>query len=429
MNETDSLNSAGLAATLRRIEAGECSAIDVINACFDRIETREPDVGAWQVRLSRTGYLHNYQARQDFYQQSLLKGLPVGIKDIIDTADMPTAMGSPIHQGRQPIEDATCVALIRAAGGIVLGKTVTTEFAYFRPGKTRNPHDLARTPGGSSSGSAAAVADAMVPVALGSQTAASVIRPAAYCGSVGYVGSRGEFSLRGGQPLAQSLDSLGLFARQVEDIQLLRAVLLRQSALAPQPALKPRRMLLCAGENVGDTAIDMNTALQQVAERLQQAGVDVIRLDAGTRLQQMVMHHSRIMAWEVCRNLVIESQQPELLSEPLQALMNDGLTMPRADYLTSLSAADATRDWLWSQHDQVDAILAPAAPGVAPQGLEKTGAPHMSRPWQAMGLPVITLPGEVDRDGLPLGLQLIGRAREDDALLRLAAWFEQHIIR
>jgi Asp-tRNA(Asn)/Glu-tRNA(Gln) amidotransferase A subunit family amidase len=428
MNVSNPLNRAGLAETLRRIEAGECTAVDVINACFDRIDAREDKVGAWECHLSRADYLQQYHDQQAFYEQSLLKGLPVGIKDIIDTADMPTEMGSAIHAGRQPIEDASCVALVKAAGGMVLGKTVTTEFAYFRPGKTCNPHALDRTPGGSSSGSAAAVADEMVPMALGSQTAASVIRPAAYCGAVGYVGSRGEFSLRGGQPLAQSLDSLGLFARHVEDIQLLRAVLLRLPAAELPAAVKPRRIVMCAGDNVGDTDADMNTALQQVAERLQAAGVEVTWLEAGTLLQQMVMHHSRIMAWEVCRNLVMESQQAELLSQPLQELIKDGLAMPREDYLASLDAVETSRHWLWSTCAEADAILAPAAPGVAPLGLDKTGAPHMSRPWQAMGFPVISIPGETDGDHLPLGLQLVGRARQDDALLQVAAWVEQNIM-
>lgn len=191
MNQNNSLNTLGLRQALLAIDQGRCTAEDIINACFDRIEAREDAVGAWAFRLTREEYLQHYRENREFYAASVLKGLPVGVKDIIDTADMPTEMGSAIHQGRQPVDDASCVALIRQAGGMVLGKTVTTEFAYFKPGKTANPRDLERTPGGSSSGSAAAVADWMLPLALGSQTAASVVRPAAYCGVLGYVGSRG----------------------------------------------------------------------------------------------------------------------------------------------------------------------------------------------------------------------------------------------
>ncbi len=419
------LNQLGLRQALQAIESGECTAIEIINACFDRIEAREPQVGAWQYSLTREEYLAQYEQRRFFFEQSLLKGLPLGIKDIIDTADMPTEMGSPIHQGRRPGNDASCVALLRQAGGIVLGKTVTTEFAYFRPGKTANPRDLSRTPGGSSSGSAAAVADAMVPVALGSQTAASVIRPAAYCGAVGYVGSRAEFSLRGVQPLAQSLDSLGVLARSVEDVELIRAILLRQlDPLQRSVAVTPRRVLIVRGSCIGESEPDMEQAIERLAARLAQQGVDTLWLESGEELARIVARHQQIMAFEVARNLVEESARTEALSEPLRELIANGLTLTRDQYLAALQDVETTRTALWAQYADVDAILAPAAPGVAPSGLGKTGAPHMSRPWQAMGLPVVTLPGLTDAAGLPLGVQLIGRSRGDQALLALAHWLE-----
>ena len=426
MSNNIELNEMGLCQMLRAIEEGVCTNEALINACFERIEAREPEVGAWQKKRTRDEYLAYYQANKAFFDASLLKGLPLGVKDIIDTEEMPTEMGSPIHTGRQPVEDATCVALIRAAGGIVLGKTVTTEFAYFKPGKTKNPADLTRTPGGSSSGSAAAIADGMVPMALGSQTAASVIRPAAYCGAIGYVGSRGEFSLRGGQPLAQSLDSLGLFARNVEDIQLLRAILLRQpTSIKTSTAVAPKCVLVCHGELVGVTSAAMENATQRAVDLLKSQGVKVIVLEAGNRIKDMVDHHINIMAWEVCRNLAIESFQKNQLSDPLAALMEQGLKMDRSTYVASLDAAQACRDWLWSYAPEAQAILAPAAPDIAPLGHAATGAPHMSRPWQAMGLPVINVPGMKDASGIPLGLQLIGKVREDDDLLHHARWFKE----
>ncbi|AWY01595.1 amidase [Marinomonas primoryensis] len=425
MNTKTDLNEMGLCQMLRAIEEGVCTTEAVIQACFDRIEAREPDVGAWQVKRTRDEYVAYYHADKHFFDGSLLKGLPLGVKDIIDTQEMLTEMGSSIHTGRQPIEDASCVALIRAAGGIVLGKTVTTEFAYFKPGKTKNPMDLARTPGGSSSGSAAAIADNMVPMALGSQTAASVIRPAAYCGTIGYVGSRGEFSLRGGQPLAQSLDSLGLFGRNVEDIQLLRAVLLRQPVSIEHRTPKvPKCVLVCHGELVGDTSTAMKRAMQNAIDILKVQGVKVIERETGDRLKEMVNHHINIMAWEVCRNLAIESFHKDQLSEPLVALIEQGLAMDRTTYVASLDAANTCRDWLWSLAPEADVILTPAAPDIAPLGQGATGAPYMSRPWQAMGLPVITIPGMVDSNRIPLGLQLIGRLREDDALLNCANGFK-----
>ncbi|KEA63926.1 Aspartyl-tRNA(Asn) amidotransferase [Marinobacterium lacunae] len=428
MAEAEALNILGLRQALLAIERGECTALDIIEACFDRIEAREPEVGAWQLRLSREAYLQQYRQQQAAYEASPLKGLPVGIKDIIDTAAMPTEMGSSIHTGRQPVDDASCVAMLHDAGAITLGKTVTTEFAYFKPGKTANPRDLTRTPGGSSSGSAAAVADGMVPIALGSQTAASVIRPAAYCGAVGFVASRGELSLRGVQPLAQSLDSLGLFARRVEDIQLLHALLLRQAQpLSFEAEIKPRRIALCPGQRIGESSAEMNDALNQLAERLQAAGVDCVQVAEDGLLEQMVEHHQRIMAYEVARNLAYESRFPDQLSEPLSQLIDSGLGLEHRHYLDSLLAAQSGCEQLWSQLGEVDAILAPAAPSVAPLGQGKTGAPHMSRPWQAMGLPVITVPGMQDDAGLPLGVQLIGRARNDALLLQQALWLESLI--
>ncbi|GAA0690424.1 amidase [Marinobacterium maritimum] len=425
MSGHENKNKMGLKQALAAVQQGLCSAEEIIADCFDRIEAREADVGAWQHRLTREECLDQYRCNREFYEQSLLKGMPVGIKDIIDTADMPTEMGSPIHQGRRPVDDASCVTLLREAGAIVLGKTVTTEFAYFRPGKTANPHDLERTPGGSSSGSAAAVADEMVPVALGSQTAASVIRPAAYCGTVGYVGSRGEFSLRGIQPLGQSLDSLGLFSRRVEDIELLRAVLLRQrDPLNSASALKPSKVLLCSGPAIGETSPEMIAAIRQVEAILVEQGVEVIAPDLGTWLGDLVVHHGCIMAYEASRNLAYESRFPEQLSEPLHALIETGLATSRDDYLKSLHAAEEIRQRLFSEFAGVDAILAPAAPGAAPEGRDKTGAPHMSRPWQVMGLPVVTLPGLMDDNQLPLGIQLVGQARDDDRLLSMARWLE-----
>lgn len=425
MSHSKSMNSQGLCRALLAIKQGQCSATDIINAYFDRIDAREDKVGTWQYRLSREDFLQHYRQHQAFYEQSLLKGLPVGVKDIIDTEDMPTEMGSIIHRGRRPVDDASCVSLLRDAGAIVLGKTVTTEFAYFKPGKTANPRDLQRTPGGSSSGSAAAVADGMVPVALGSQTAASVIRPAAYCGAVGYVGSRGEFSLRGIQPLAQSLDSLGLFSRRVEDIALMRSILLRREAVPPacEPTA-PRQVLVCAGEQIGECEPEMQRAVERITERLQQQGVETVLLEDGMFLRTLVEHHQLIMAYEVARNLVKESQHPESLSEQLNELISTGLALDHDAYRRSLDEVDRLKKSLWSRYPHIDVILAPAAPGIAPCGQQKTGAPHMSRPWQVMGLPVITLPGLVSEQALPLGVQLIGRAHDDDALLGIANWLE-----
>lgn len=422
-NEDSSLS---LSEAILAINSGKTSAIELINSYFDRIDQREMEVGAWQVKLSRQSYLEQYKNNQEWYEQSPLKGLPIGIKDIIDTADMPTEMGSPIHTGRQPTEDASCVALLKQAGAIVLGKTVTTEFAYFKPGKTKNPVDLSRTPGGSSSGSAAAVADGMVPVAVGSQTAASVIRPAAYCGAIGYVGSRGEYSLRGGQPLAQSLDSLGLFTRSIDDLALLRTILLRQEPMYLN-ASPTKKILLVPGNIFGECDTDIEQAMESLVTQLEKKGTEIIRCESTSKLAQLVDCHVNVMSWEVCRNLVVESLQPEHLSEPLQILIETGMSMSRDCYIDSLTKANELKNWLETDFGEVDAILTPAAPGPAPIGLEKTGSPHMSRPWQVMGLPVVSLAGIKNSHGLPLGIQLVGKYREDDSLLANAKWIQSLI--
>ncbi|GGK57199.1 amidase [Amphritea balenae] len=421
-----SLNGLSLRQALALIAEGHCAPVDVINACYDQIEARQADVGAWHFLLSREQYLQQYYEKEAFYKASLLQGLPIGIKDIIDTDCMPTEMGSTIHSGRQPTDNASCVNLLLKAGAIVPGKTVTTEFAYFKPGKTRNPKDLNRTPGGSSSGSAAAVADFMIPAAVGSQTAASVIRPAAYCGVVGYVGTRGEYSLRGVQPLAQSLDSLGLFSRRVEDIGLLRSILLQQPDTDLVKQDRPYRILVCKGSSVGESDPEMDLALEQFSVCLAQQGAELIEMHSCDLIRRLVEHHHKIMAWEATRNLCYEADRSEQVSEALQQLFELGRGMARETYLDSLQVVAKIGHWLWSNpdHKGVDAILAPAAPGVAPQGHCSTGQPHMSRPWQVLGLPVVTLPGMQDDNGLPLGLQFIGRAREDDQLLGLAHWAE-----
>ncbi|MCK0162923.1 amidase [Marinobacter sp. S6332] len=428
---TKPLNQLSLTEAVNAIERGDTSAEAIINACYDQIDAREPQVSAWQYSLTREQYLQAYRANEEFYKNSRLKGLPVGVKDTIDTASMPTEMGASLHVGRQPVDDASCVALIQQAGGIVLGKTVTTEFAYFQPGTTANPKNLQHTPGGSSSGSAAAVADYMVPASLGSQTAASVIRPAAYCGTVGYVGSCGEFSSRGIQPLAQSLDSLGFFARSVDDIVVLRSVLLANPATttgaSTEAPVKPTKILLCPGSNVGDTDADMNAAMADLATQLQHHGIETPELDSCDLINRLVGNHETVMAYEVYRNLAVERQHADTLSESFRGLLQEGEGIPRADYLAALSNIAITTRWLWHLHPDVDAILAPAAPGAAPEGLGATGKPHMSRPWQAMGLPVITLPGLTNAAGLPLGVQLIGKSREDEELLQTARWVHSHI--
>ena len=412
---------------LHALNTGDASLPEIVTSFYQRIGTREPLVQAWQYLIDEEDYLAEYESNKAFYQASPLKGLPFAVKDVIDTAGIPTSMGSAIHVERIPNMDASCVTAMKAAGGILMGKTVTTEFAYFQAGKTNHPHDAERTPGGSSSGSAAAVADYMVPIAFGTQTAASVIRPASFCGCVGYVGSRGEFSLRNIQPLAQSLDSLGIISNHVLDTQLIRDVLLQKSLQAAVVAAKPAlNFTVFDGQNLGEVSVEMLEALAQCQQTLLGHGHTQVAFPFVAEAVELTALHGQIMAFEVARNLVFE-QQHTGLSEHMQGLLHTGLALPYAEYIAALARVEAIKQILlqWMDEQKIDVILAPAAAGIAPLKTAGTGAPFMSRAWQVLGLPTVSLPLAYHQK-MPLGLQLIAQPHTDDVLLQQARYV-QHL--
>ena len=412
---------------LHALNTGDASLPEIVTSFYQRIGTREPLVQAWQYLIDEEDYLAEYESNKAFYQASPLKGLPFAVKDVIDTAGIPTSMGSAIHAERIPNMDASCVTAMKAAGGILMGKTVTTEFAYFQAGKTNHPHDAERTPGGSSSGSAAAVADYMVPIAFGTQTAASVIRPASFCGCVGYVGSRGEFSLRNIQPLAQSLDSLGIISNHVLDTQLIRDVLLQKSLQAAVVAVKPAiNFAVLDGQNLGEVSVEMLEALAQCQQTLLGHGHTQVAFPFVAETAELTTLHGQIMAFEVARNLVFE-QQHTGLSEHMQGLLHTGLALPYTEYIEALARVEAIKQKLlqWMDEQKIDVILAPAAAGIAPLKTAGTGAPFMSRAWQVLGLPTVSLPLAYHQK-MPLGLQLIAQPHADDVLLQQARYV-QHL--
>lgn len=410
------------------LQQQQVDIVTVMSTFYQRIQQRDHQVQAWQYLVSEQEYLKQYQTNMAFYKNSLLQGLPFAVKDVIDTMGIVTSMGSQIHQGRVPLMDAAVVTAIQQAGGILLGKTVTTEFAYFKAGKTRNPHDPRRTPGGSSSGSAAAVADFMVPFALGTQTAASVIRPAAYCGCLAYVASHNQFSLRNIQPLASSLDSLGLFANDFLDLRLMRQIMQLDPQRRPQmTVIKPSRIAYCFGDHLGDIDQDMCVAMQTLLEQLQHLRIDCVAFPNTIDLKALEHHHIQIMSYEVARNLQLE-YQTGMMSEPLMALIEQGLALPYVDYLVHLQQVEKIKNQYqhWMETEHIQFTIAPAAAGVAPLGLDKTGVPFMSRPWQAMGLPVTTFPMRY-KDKLPLGVQLIGGYQQDEQLLCFSQYLHKFI--
>jgi Asp-tRNA(Asn)/Glu-tRNA(Gln) amidotransferase A subunit family amidase len=422
------LHELTLSEMLAAIEAGRCEAVEIAQSCLDRIAALEPAVGAWTHLEERAAWLERWRHSEARHRDLPFKGLPLGVKDTIDVAGLKAERGSSIWADRIATEDAACVARLKSAGLHVTGKTVTTEFAYFKPGKTANPCNLAHTPGGSSSGSAAAVAAAMVPVALGTQTAGSLIRPASYCGVAGYVASVGLFSLRGVMPLAWSFDAPGVLARSVEDLQRLHYGLCGEpfDALAPEQAATT--LLAIDGRAFGEVEPAMLDAFESALRQLAAHGVRIRRpREAHSGASWPRLQH-RLMACEAAQTLAFESTTSrDGLSARLCDLVDEGRAIG-FDEVSSLRAQRETaRAELQVLRAGCEAIIAPAASGAAPAGLGATGALHLSRPWQLFGLPQVTLPLTRDARGLPLGVQIIGLPRGDRPLLRLARWLEREM--
>ncbi|MDP6830055.1 MAG: amidase [Alphaproteobacteria bacterium] len=398
------------------LDRGEIGAAELLAACRARIAERDGAVKAWC-------HLGRDKASDT---PGPLAGIPVGIKDIIDTADMPTTYGSEVYPDHRPAMDAACVALVRAAGGTVLGKTVSTEFAYFQPGNTANPHNLAHTPGGSSSGSAAAVADCMVPLAFGTQTGGSVIRPAAFCGVVGYKASYGAMPLYGVKALGHDLDSLGWFCRELADVHLMRAALV--GAAVEVDAVKPR-IGLCRTYEWEQADGDSQAAVLAAAKSLEAAGADVVDVDLPPLFGTLVEQQKVVMAQNAARDLAFEyNNHRDRMSKHIVALIEQGLGVDFRTYQAAITAAVQGRRHLHRVFAEVDVLLCPSAPGEAPESLENgTGDPVFNRMWTLLGSPCVNLPGHTGRHGLPVGVQAVGALGRDEKLQAHCAWMESRI--
>jgi Asp-tRNA(Asn)/Glu-tRNA(Gln) amidotransferase A subunit family amidase len=442
MDLTD-LHALTASDAARLIRDGVIGSAQLVEACLARVREVEPEVQAWTF-LDPAHALAQARAADERRLEGRpigpLHGVPVGVKDIIDTGDMPTENGSVLHAGRTPSRDATVVSMLRAAGAVIMGKTVTTEFAYYFPGKTRNPHDAAHTPGGSSSGSAAAVAAGMVPVALGSQTNGSVIRPASFCGVYGFKPTHGLIPRHGVLPLSRTLDTIGVFARTLDDVALLleqlagfderdpdsrpRARIPFRDALAEEPPLPPM-FALVKTSRWDRTDADTREAFGELAEAL------------GDRLEEVELvqsqdafdWHRLIMEAEMAASLDREWETGrDRLSDALRALLERGRAARAVDYQLARSRAGAFAEGLTELFTQrYDAILTPAAPGEAPRGLESTGDPSFCTLWTLAGMPAVTLPLMRGAHGLPIGVQLVGPRHGDARLLRTARWLVSHV--
>lgn len=418
MTDITDLSARDIAGQVRR---AKLSAGGVADAFLERIAAVDGPIEAWE-HLDADA-VRRQAAVSD---EGPLAGVPVAVKDVFDTADAPTTYGSPIYAGHRPAADAACVARLRAAGAVILGKTVSTEFAYWKPGKTRNPLSPDRSPGGSSSGSAAAVAARMAPAALGTQTAASLIRPASYCGVVAFKPSYAQISVVGVKALAGSLDTVGVLARSVADGALVAGVMAERPGW-PQAAGQPRRPRVGVCRSLGSARPDRagERAVQVAAERLAEAGATVIEAEPPWSFDALTEAQTTVMAVEAARDLAAEwLGHREALSPQLCELLSEGERHGGRVRDEALRLAARYADELAAADLGVDVLLSPGAPGEAPRLEEGTGDPVFSRGWTLLGLPAVGLPCGLGPCGLPVGVQVVAPRKDDAALLSHAAWIE-----
>ena len=425
------------------IREGRFSSEEVTRACIERIDSREESVQAWA--WFDRDYAVEQARRADRLRTQgeplgALHGVPVGVKDIIDTQDMPTEYGTAIFAGWQPSRDATVVSLLRCAGAVILGKTVTAELAFYAPGKTRNPHNPMHTPGGSSSGSAAAVAAGMVPLAVGTQTNGSVIRPAAFCGTVGFKPTHGRISRFGVLHQSWVLDQLGVFATHVEDAALLAETLMNFDDRDPDMRLFPRPRLceamsipLTREPRIGfvrspiwDMAEeDTRRELPLLVERL---GGDVTDVVLPGIFDEAIAAHKIIMQADFALNFAeLYRRDSERLSPVLRETIEKGMAVPAHEYNRAVERIPLLNEELNKLLEDYDALIPPAAPGSAPAGLDTTGSPIFCTIWTLCGVPAITLPLLQGTNGLPMGVQVISGRGNDRRLIRISVWLEEKL--
>jgi amidase len=405
------------------VSAKRVTAEAVMRACLNRVAARESDLKAW-TNFDAERALEAARAFDRNPVAGPLAGVPFGVKDIIDTADYPTEWGTPIHRGRRSGRDAACVALTRRAGGVLLGKTVTTEFANLHPGPTRNPHDLARTPGGSSSGSAAGVADHMMPLALGTQTTGSTIRPASFCGVIGYRPTHGEHRMHGVMEASGSLDTLGILARSIDDVALYRDVLIGTPPVAIAEVARPPRIGLYRPHIWDEVEPATRTSVEDAAKRLAAAGADVRDVKLPPAFAGLNDAHRWISSFEFARTFTWEiAHHWDKISETLRTgRLADGLSCPFDRYIAMKQLAESCRrafDEVWGDYD---IMLTAAAYGEAPQGDRTFAGAPLYMMSTVLHVPSISLPVFKGPNGMPIGLQILARRHDDRALFGWARW-------
>ncbi len=409
----------------RQIAAGEITSEALVRSCLERIEDRDPDVEAW-THLDPDYALAGAREADSSPAKSPLHGVPFAVKDVIDSGDLPTEYGAPaIHGGHRPERDAACVAAMRSAGAVLMGKTVSTEFATFWPGKTKNPHNPGHTPGGSSSGSAAAVGASMVPVAFGNQTAGSLIRPAAFCGVAGFKPTHGTVDLTGILPLEPTFDTLGYMARSVDDLGLFYDIVRGADPEAPADGLgRAPRVGLCRTHHWQKADAVCREAVERAAAKFSDLGADVAEVDLPDDFAAVPDSHRVILNAGLTQSLARQyADHRDRLSDRLRGMIEEGLGYDEATLGAARAHARACRAAAGDAFGDRDVLLTPSAPGEAPEGLGMTGDPIFQTTWTLLHLPCVTLPFATGPRGLPIGVQLIGSRGEDAAALAVAKWF------
>jgi aspartyl-tRNA(Asn)/glutamyl-tRNA(Gln) amidotransferase subunit A len=436
---------AGLTAVeaAARIERGEITSVMLVEACLARIAERDGTVQAWE-HLDPDYALEQARAADERRAMDVstgpLHGVPVGIKDIIDTSDYPTENGTPAHAGRKPGDDAALVSALRDAGAIILGKTVTTEMAVMHPNRTRNPHNPEHTPGGSSSGSAAAVADTMVPLAVGTQTGGSVIRPASFCGVFGFKPTHGLISRTGVLTQAPPLDTVGVFARCVEDLGLIGDCLTaydpRDVWMRQRSRTRLREVALQEPPVEPAFAFVKSPPWEQVAEEVTKQAFEELADELGDRCDEVelpphfgegLLMQKLIQTADIAKFYgPVHDRAPGVLSKSLAGLIESGRRVTAVDYNRALDIRETLNAGLEEIFERYDAIITPASAGPAPKGLETTGNPIFNALWTYLGVPCVTAP-LLEADGLPMGVQLVGQRYDDGRVLRNARWLVEHL--
>ena len=416
------LNRLNLVAAAKGIATGEFTSEELVTACLERIHAREDQVKAW-AWLDPEQALAQARSCDERPATTPVHGVPVGVKDIINTVNMPTCYGSQVYAGHYPVEDAECIRLLQQAGAVIMGKTVTTEFAFYAPGKTANPHNLEHTPGGSSSGSAAAVADFHVPIALGTQTSGSIIRPASFNGVFGYKPTYNSYSLDGIHPLAPELDTLGAFSRAVGDLCLLHGVLSGQrlpSSVAERPG--QIAFVRTPAWDAADTM--MQNCMADFLQTIKQAGINVIEPDESL-LQDLMEVQQAYLARGAATSLGhVTDNHPDEVRPQTRALVAEGRRVDESFDARLQDALARGERFLSGVFSRADLVITPSAAGEALAGLHNTGDPMFNRIWTFLRTPCMNLPLTKSTRGLPIGIQLVCNRQEDTRLFAYADYLQ-----